>query len=94
MEMNNPSQPVIPTQVPITPQPPQELPGNNQKGFLPIILGVIVLLVIVGGGAYYLGTQQNKPTNNNLLTTNPQVTSEPTTTDQTSPSVNPTSNIN
>lgn len=41
---------------------------NNQRGFFPIILGVLVLLVVVGAGAYYLGTQDN----NLLPTATPQ----------------------
>ncbi|MCX6791756.1 MAG: hypothetical protein NT149_01830 [Candidatus Gottesmanbacteria bacterium] len=88
MEVNN-SQPVNPPEIPAQPQPVQP-PVNNRKVFFPIILGGIVLLLVVGGGAYYLGTQQN----NNSPTTNPLVTPEPTATDQTSPSVNPTSNVN
>lgn len=94
MEMNTSTLPVNPSEIPIRPQPIQP-PLNNQKGFFPIVLGVIILLLVVGGGAYYLGTQQNNNSkNNNLPTTNSQVTLEPTTTDQTSPSVNPTSNVN
>jgi hypothetical protein len=87
MEVNN-SQPVNPPEITAQPQPIQP-PINNRKVFFPIILGGVVLLLVVGGGAYYLGTQQN----NNSPITNPQVTLEPKTTDQISPSVNPTSNV-
>ena len=34
---------------------------SNQKGFIPVILGIIILLVVVGG-AYYLGTKQTQKT--------------------------------
>lgn len=53
-----------PTNNPVAPpaQPqPQLVPTSitNNKGFLPLVFGVIVLLVAVAGGAYYLGTQKN-----------------------------------
>lgn len=95
--MNNPTQPVNPTQIPVQPQSPQELPANNQKGFLPIILGVIVLLVIVAGGAYYLGTQQNKPTSQAIQQTTPNTNTPTTAFTQPSPTeipaVNPLANL-
>lgn len=46
--------------------PSQALPDqsivNNQRGNVPIIIGVVLLLLIIGTGAYYLGTQRNQPT--------------------------------
>ena len=48
------------TQTPI--EHPQNLPTKvnilNQKGFFPIIIGVIILLLVVAVGAYYLGMQR------------------------------------
>lgn len=60
MEENNPNQPVNPPETPIQDQSVSS-PVNNQRGFFPIILGVLVLLIVVGGGAYYLGTQNKTP---------------------------------
>ena len=34
--------------------------ANNQRGFFPIILGVLILLIVVGAGVYYLGIQNDK----------------------------------
>jgi len=49
-----------PVATPVQPQiQPQTTPIVNQKGFLPLIFGVIILLVVVAGGAYYFGTQNN-----------------------------------
>ena len=59
MEDNSPNQPVSPSDTPVQPQPITNQ-VSHQRGFFPIILGVLVLLLVVGGGAYYLGTQQNK----------------------------------
>jgi len=56
MEMDNTNQPETPVQ-------PISNPVHNQKGFFPIILGVLVLLLVVGGGAYYLGTQNSRTIN-------------------------------
>lgn len=53
---------------------------SNQKGFIPLILGVIILLIIVAGGAYYLWSK------NTNLTSKPQV-QQPATY-----SITPTSN--
>lgn len=36
------------------------LPVVNQKGFIPLILGVVIILIFAAGGAYYLGTQKNQ----------------------------------
>lgn len=88
MEENNSNQSANPTNI-IT--QPTLNPVNNQRGNLLIIVGVLVLLVVVGGGAYYLGTQNNS-VDNNSQTANLQITPEPTTLVQTSPSVNPTTN--
>ena len=33
---------------------------NNQKGFLPVALGILVLLIVVGGGIYYFGKLQKE----------------------------------
>lgn len=59
----------------------QPLQGNvfNQKGFFPIMIGMIILLIVVAGGAYYLGTQNSK---SNL----------PSTSQSNQPTVSPTEN--
>lgn len=54
---NNTNQPVNPVE---TPPQPIQYSLNNQRGNLPIILGVLVLLVVVGSGVYYLGIQNSK----------------------------------
>lgn len=77
MELNTSTQSVNPSEIPAQPQPIQPPPVNNQKGFLPIILGIFVLLLVVGGGAYYLGTQNSRTApqaqnTNTQPTTNPQ----------------------
>lgn len=61
MENENLSQPTNnPAETAVQPQPqPVTTSIVNQKGFLPLVFGVIVLLVVVAGGAYYLGTQNN-----------------------------------
>lgn len=51
--------PAQPTQVP---NQPVSTPITNQKGFFPIIIGVIILVLVVGAGAYYLGQQSSKKT--------------------------------
>ncbi|MDA1079851.1 MAG: hypothetical protein O2840_04160 [bacterium] len=95
MEIDDPTHSVTPSEIPVQPLSTQPSPVNYQKNFLPIIFGVMVLILVVGSGAYYLGTQQNNSsTNNNFPSTIPQDTMESTTADQTSPLVNPTSNIN
>lgn len=86
METNTPVQPVNPPEIPIQPQPIQPTPVSNQKGFLPIIFGIIVLLLVVGGGAYYLGTQQAQPSTQN----NNQQQISPTSTMQNVPTDTPT----
>lgn len=49
--------------------PPEILPNqsivNNQRGNVPIIIGVVLVLLIVGGGAYYLGTQKSQNSSQN-----------------------------
>lgn len=83
MEENTPNQPINSTKT--TAQPTLN-PINNQRGNLPIILGVIFLLLIVGGGAYYLGTQNSQTTSQNQNintqpTANPQnIVASPTNT--------------
>jgi len=72
--MNNTNPPVNSTEIPTQSTPH---PVNNQRGFFPIILGVLMLLVVIGGGAYYLGTQNSSTTpqtqnTNALPATNPQ----------------------
>lgn len=78
MDTNNPNQPV---NTPVTPvqKPNPEYPVKNQKGNLPIILGVFVLLLMVGGGVYYLGTQNKQPVNKNI-SVNPTLQTNPTPT--------------
>lgn len=36
-------------------------PVLNQKGFIPLILGVAIFLMVVAAGVYYLGTQKPRP---------------------------------
>ncbi len=69
-EMNNPNQPVNSSQTTIESQSISN-PANYQKGFFPVILGVLVLLLAVGGGVYYLGTQKNQTTGQTTAPTNP-----------------------
>lgn len=87
MASNTTSQQITPVQT-ISQEPVANSPILNQKGFVPIILGVIVLLIIVAGGAYYLGTRKNQNNPSTLIqvnqtsptpTTIPQVTSSPIT---------------
>ena len=93
MEMNNPVQPVNLSGISIQPQPIQPTPINNQKSFLPIILGIVVLLLIVGGGAYYLGSQKNKPTEQaTSTTTTPKIEiTQPSPTEVSA--INPHANV-
>jgi hypothetical protein len=81
MDDNNSKQPVNPI---------PEHPVKNQRGNLPIILGVVVLLLVVGGGAYYLGTQRTDTSTNTDLHTVP--TANPTT--QALPTTSPTESTN
>lgn len=64
MEIDNSNQPVNPSKIPVQSQS-VSTPVNNQKGFSPIVLGILVLLIVVAGGAYYLGTQKNQSAINN-----------------------------
>jgi len=75
METNDTNQSVNPTQTTVQ---PTQYPINNQRGNLPIILGIIILLLVVGGGAYYLGMQNNIST----------VTTQPNIPTPTTPAVN------
>lgn len=86
MEENNPNQSVNPSG-PFVQTQPVSNSVNNQKGFFPIILGVLVLLLVIGGGAYYLGTQKNanilpndNTTQNSSINLSPTIlpTEEPT----------------
>ncbi len=66
MELDKANEQRTPAQT--TPQEPvANLSIPSQRGFVPVIIGVIVLLIIVAGGAYYLGT---KSINNNQYQTN------------------------
>jgi hypothetical protein len=80
MDTNNPTPPLNPSESPAQPQQPV----NNQKRFLPIILGVLVLLAAVIGGAYYFGTQNDNSNQVNQNTqhsnTAPVIPSEPSPT--------------
>lgn len=92
MEENNPNQPANPAENSVQTQiTPNQV--HNQRGFFPIVLGILVLLIVVGGGAYYLGTQNGRTTsqgqNNPQSTINPEntvaiPTSTPTDTQTTS----------
>lgn len=77
METDNTNQPVNPIENPIQPNS-----INNQKSFLPFILGTLVLLVVVGAGSYYLGTQKNSLTNQ-TVNTNPDAQTLPSPTQAT-----------
>lgn len=44
---------------------------TNQKGNIPIIVGVLIFLIIIGGGVYYLGTQKFFNITQNLPLTTP-----------------------
>ncbi len=59
-------------------------PIVNQKGFIPLILGVVILLIVVAGGAYYLGTKKG-----NLITSQ-QTNPLPTQTTNNLQNVSPT----
>lgn len=59
MESNTTSQQITPAQA-TSQESVLNSPIPNQKGFVPVIIGVIVLLIIVAGGAYYLGMKNNK----------------------------------
>lgn len=61
-------------------------PVNNQRGYIQIILGVLILLLIVGSGAYYLGTQKNKSLSQSKVQNSP-------TPSSSQPSPPPTVNI-
>lgn len=75
MEINNQNQPIDSTKIPVQSPPIFNL-VNNQRGFFPIILGVLVLLIVVGGGAYYLGVQKSSvslnPSPSPIVSTNQQ----------------------
>lgn len=57
--------------------PPSRNPISNQKGNVPIILGVVLLLLIIGGATYYLGTQRSKEMPSNQQSAN-QTQANPT----------------
>lgn len=78
MESNNSNQPTNSPTIPVHPQSIQN-PVKTQRGYFPLILGVIVLLIVVAGGAYYLGTQRNQstPTNIEQNNTTPTITTFP-----------------
>ncbi len=87
--MNNANQPINPTTNPVQ-NPIPEHPVKNQKGNVPIILGLVVLLLVVGGGAYYLGNQRNNSSTN--TSQNPAPTTVPTA--QALPTTSPTETTN
>lgn len=64
---------------------------SNQKGFIPLMLGVLILLVIVAGGAYYLGTQKNKPAGSSSVESNQSTTAPTGSTQYNAPTTNPSS---
>lgn len=89
MEMNNPNPTITPSENPVQPQPVSR-PVNNQKGFFPIVLGVLVLLLVVASGAYYFGTQKNNDSTNNNQNTAPTTAA----TTQALPTSSPTETTN
>lgn len=57
MESYTPKQQVTPVQN----IPQEQIDGpskTNQRGFIPLILGVVIFLIVVAGGAYYFGRSQ------------------------------------
>lgn len=88
METENINQPTNnPIVSPVQPQV-QPVPNSlmNQKGFLPLMFGILILLVVIGGGAYYLGTQKSGLTNQVIDNrNNAQVQPSPTQLPQTQP---------
>lgn len=94
MKLDTTSQQVTTPAQSNTPEPLVNSPISNQKGFVPIIIGVI-LSIFVAGGAYYLGTQQQSSSSNQTqntsnnpaieqTTANSKVTSTPEQGDETS----------
>ncbi|CAN5118759.1 hypothetical protein BH11PAT1_BH11PAT1_6460 [soil metagenome] len=86
MDINNTKSPISPSETPIQTQSSSNL-THNQRGFFPLILGLLVPLLLVGGGAYYLGTQNKISTQN--VNTPPTIT--PSNTVQPSTTVSPPS---
>ena len=79
METENTNQSTNQAQIIPENQPSQSI-VNNQKGNVPIIIGVILLLLIVGGGSYFLGFQKDKSIQSN----NPPVLTYPSPATSTS----------
>ena len=57
--------------------PPSRNPISNQRGNVPIIIGVVFLLLIIGWVVYYLGTQRSKEISPNQRSAN-QTQTNPT----------------
>lgn len=63
---------------------------NNQKGFISVLVGVIVLIFMVTGSVYYFGTRNNK---NNYQSVNQQTSPNLTSTSTNYPSQSPSNNV-
>lgn len=85
--LNTPTNNPIETPVQQQPQPMASL-LMSQRGFFPLIFGVLVLLVVIAGGAYYLGTQNNR-SDSQLQNTNNQPTTNSQNETVTNPAVVP-----
>lgn len=79
-----------------TPEPIVNSPIPNQKGFVPIVIGVVILLIVVAGGAYYLGTKQFKQNPvplNSQTNASPSITVPVNTITSASPMTTPAKDI-
>ncbi|MBI3103725.1 hypothetical protein HYZ05_02185 [Candidatus Daviesbacteria bacterium] len=54
--------------------PPTRISIINQKGFIPLVIGVVILLIIVALGAYYLGTKKTTNSSSQQSINVPSVT--------------------
>lgn len=66
MELDTTSQKIQPIQ-----NPPQDLPiqttEHRQKGYIPVIIGIIILILVLTSVAYFIGLKTNKPTSQGSL---------------------------
>jgi hypothetical protein len=94
MDLDTTNQQTTPLPQNVPPETIVNSPISNQRGFVPVILGVVILLTVVAGGAYYLGTKSTRlsESQSTQITQNPTTAPVVNNTNDSTPTMAPTVN--